>query len=126
MAYYLEPVAIKNELTLEEARILLALSYQPEVQDRKELAEFLEITEQHQAMLLGKFYKNGYLKVKKQRGKKKVDIIFLPGSEKLLTELKQAEQMFENARFAKLSESELEEYRRLSGIIKESTLNLIF
>lgn len=47
MAYYLEPVAIKHELTLEEARILLALSYIPEVKDRKELAEFLEISEKH-------------------------------------------------------------------------------
>jgi len=46
IAYYIEPVAIKYELTLEEARILLVLSHQPVVKNRKELAEFLEISSQ--------------------------------------------------------------------------------
>ena len=126
MAYYLEPVAIKNELTLEEARILLALSYLPEVKDLKELADFLEISEQHQSMLLGKFYKNGYVQVKRKREMERLEIKFLSNAEQILVELKQAEKNFENARFAKLTEKELEEYQRLSQIIKENTLKLVF
>ncbi len=126
MAYYLEPVAIKNELTLEEARILLALSYVPEAKSRKELADFLEISEQHESILLSKFYKNGYVKVKKKRGQEQLEITILPNAEKIFGELKQAEKEFENARFAKLTESELMEYNRLSELIKENTLELIF
>lgn len=126
MAYYLEPVAIKNELTLEDARILLALSYLPEVKDLKELADFLEISEQHQSMLLGKFYKHGYVQVKRKREMGRLEITFLPKAEKILVELKQAEKNFETARFAKLTEKELEEYQRLSLLIKENTLKLIF
>lgn len=126
MAYYLEPVAIKNELSLEEARVLLALSYIPEVKSRKELADFLEISEKRQSMLLSKFHKNGYVKVKKKRGQERLNITFLAGAEKLLLELKQAEQEFERARFGNLSEYEKEEYRRLTMLIKQNTLNLIF
>ncbi len=125
MAYYLEPVAIKNELTLEEARILLALSYLPEVKDRKELADFLEISERRQAVLLRKFYKNDYVKVKKKRGQEKLEIAVLSNAEKILTELKKAEENFVNARFANLTESELEEYHRLSLIMKENALRII-
>ena len=126
MAYYLEPVAIKHELTLEEARVLLALSYIPEVKDRKELAEFLEISEKHQSVLLGKFYKNGYLKIKKKRKQEVLEITFLADSEKLLSELKQAEKEFEHARMSKLSDVEIEEYHRLNALIKENILERIF
>lgn len=126
MAYYLEPVAIKNELTLEEARILLALSYIPEVKDRKELAEFLEISEKHQSVLLGKFHKNGYLKIKKKRKQESLEITFLETSEKLISELKQAEKEFEEARMSKLSDTEIEEYRRLNALIKENILERMF
>lgn len=126
MAYYLEPVAIKNNLSLEEARILLALSYVPEAKDRKELADFLEISEKHQTALLRKLYTSGYVKVKKKRGQEKLEITFLTNAEKILFELKQAEKEFENARFSKLTESELIEYNRLSEIIKENTLKIVF
>jgi len=126
MAYYLEPVAIKHELTLEEARILLALSYIPEVKDRKELAEFLEISEKHQSVLLGKFHKNGYLRIKKKRKQEALEITFLETSEKLISELKQAEKEFEEARMSKLSDTEIEEYRRLNALIKENILERMF
>ena len=126
MAYYLEPVAIKNELTLEEARVLLALSYIPEVKDRKELADFLEITEKHQSVLLTKFYRNGYVKVKKKRGKDGLDIIFDRNAQKVFDELRQAEKEFEHARLAKLTEDEIREYQRLNDLIKKNTLELIF
>ena len=126
MAYYLEPVAIKNEITLEEARILLALSHLPEVKDRKELADFMEISERRQSILLGKFRKKNYLKIKKKRGQEKLEIQFLPNAQKLLTELKQAEEHFQTARFLGLTEAEIEQYNRLSSIIKENTLRLVF
>ena len=126
MAYYLEPVAIKHALTLEEARVLLALSYIPAVKDRKELAEFLEISEKHQSVLLGKFHKNGYLKIKKKRKQEMLEITFLADSEKLLPELKQAEKEFEQARMSKLSDVEIEEYHRLNALIKENILERIF
>ena len=125
MAYYIEPVAIKHELTLEEARTLLVLSHQPVVKDRKELAEFLEISSQRLAIVLNKFRKNEYVKVSKKRGKARLEIAFYKTSEKLIDELRMAEMQFENARFSGLMESELQEYNRLSEKIKNNTLEII-
>ncbi len=74
--YYLEPIAIKTGLSLEEIHILLALSYMPVIKDRKELADFLGITEQRQAYLFSKFYRNGYFRISKIRGKEQLKIFF--------------------------------------------------
>lgn len=125
MAYYIEPVAIKYDLTLEEARVLLVLSHQPVVKHKKELAEFLEISMQRLAIVLNKLRKNEYVKVSKKRGKEQLEILFFESSEKLIEELKIAESQFETVRFSGLTEREIQEYQRLAAKIKENTLNII-
>lgn len=125
MAYYIEPVAIKYDLTLEEARVLLGLSHQPVVKHKKELAEFLEISMQRLAIVLNKLRKNEYVKVSKKRGKEQLEILFFESSEKLIEELKIAESQFETVRFSGLTERETQEYQRLAAKIKENTLNII-
>ena len=125
MAYYIEPVAIKYDLTLEEARVLLVLSHQPVVKHKKELAEFLEISMQRLAIVLNKLRKNEYVKVSKKRGKEQLEILFFESSEKLIEELKIAESQFETVRFSGLTERETQEYQRLAAKIKENTLNII-
>lgn len=125
MAYYIEPVAIKYDLTLEEAKVLLVLSHQPVVKHKKELAEFLEISMQRLAIVLNKLRKNEYVKVIKKRGKEQLEILFFESSEKLIEELKIAESQFETVRFSGLTERETQEYQRLAAKIKENTLNII-
>ena len=125
MAYYIEPVAIKYDLTLEEARVLLVLSHQPVVKHKKELAEFLEISMQRLAIVLNKLRKNEYVKVSKKRGKEQLEILFFESSEKLIEELKIAESQFETVRFSGLTERETQEYQRLAAKIKENTLDII-
>ena len=125
MAYYLEPVAIKNDLSLEEARVLLVLSHQPMVKNKKELAEFLEISQQKLTIILAGFRKKEYVRVSKKRGAESVQIVFSPESKKMVEELQMAEVQFENARFSGLSEEEQQEYQRLSACIKENTLGII-
>ena len=125
MAYYIEPVAIKNDLTLEEARVLLVLSHHPMVKNRKELAEFLEISLQSLTIIFNKLRKNEYIKVSKKRGENRLEIIFYKAAEKLIDELKIAERQFETARFSGLTERELQEYKRLSEQIKGNTLEII-
>ena len=125
MEYYLEPVAIKNDLSLEEARVLLVLSHQPIVKNKKELAEFLEISQQKLAILLKKFRKNEYVKTSKKRGKESLQITFGNAAEKLVEELRLAESQFETARFSGLSEEEQQMYQRLAERIKDNTLGII-
>ena len=125
MAYYIEPVAMKYGMTLEEARVLLVLSHQPMVKNKKELAEFLEISQQRLTIVLNKFRKNEYAKVSKKRGEDRLEILFYMTAQKLIEELKMAERQFEEARFSGLEESDMQEYYRLSAKIKENTLGII-
>ena len=125
MAYYLEPVAIKYDLTLEEARALLVLSHQPVVKHKKELAEFLEISLQRLTFILRKFRKDEYVKVSKKRRSERLEIMIYDSAQKLIHELRMAETQFETARFSGLTENELQEYHRLSSQIKENTLDII-
>ena len=125
MAYYIEPVAMKYGMTLEEARVLLVLSHQPMVKNKKELAEFLEISQQRLTIVLNKFRKNEYVKVSKKRGEDRLEILFYMTAQKLIEELKMAERQFEEARFFGLEESDRQEYDRLSAKIKENTLGII-
>ena len=125
MAYYIEPVAMKYGMTLEEARVLLVLSHQPMVKNKKELAEFLEISQQRLTIVLNKFRKNEYVKVSKKRGEDRLEILFYMTAQKLIEELKMAERQFEEARFSGLEESDRQEYDRLSAKIKENTLGII-
>ena len=125
MAYYLEPIAIKYGLSLEEARVLLVLSHHPMVKNKKELAEFLEIVPQRLAIILNKLRKCEYVKVSKKRGKEQLEITFFMNAEKLIDEVRMAETQFEKARFSGLTERELEKYKCLTAQIKENTLEII-
>lgn len=125
MAYYIEPVAIQYNLSIEEGRVLLVLSYFPVVKNRKELAEFLEMSLQRLTVILNKLRKNEYVKVSKKRGEDRLEIMFYKNCEKLVSELKMAEIQFEAARFAGLTQSQLQEYKVLSEQIKENTLGII-
>lgn len=125
MAYYLEPIAIKYGLSLEEARVLLVLSHHPMVKNKKELAEFLEIVPQRLAIILNKLRKCEYVKVSKKRGKEQLEITFFMNAERLIDEVRMAETQFEKARFSGLTERELEKYKCLTAQIKENTLEII-
>lgn len=125
MAYYLEPIAIKYGLSLEEVRVLLVLSHYPMVKNKKELAEFLEIVPQRLAIILNKLRKCEYVKVSKKRGKEQLEITFFMNAERLIDEVRMAETQFEKARFSGLTERELEKYKCLTAQIKENTLEII-
>ena len=89
---------------------------------KKELADFLEVSQQHLALILGKLNKKECLKVNKKRGQEKLEITFFLGADKIIGELRQAEKEFEKARFADLTEDELREYYRLSAKMKENAI----
>ena len=125
MAYYLEPVAIKYDLSLEETRCVLALSHYPIVKSRKELADFLEMSLKHLTFVLGKLNKRELVKVNKKRGQEKLEITFYIEADKFMGELKQAEKEFEAARIFGLTEDEVQAYYRISAKMKDNTMRII-
>lgn len=149
MERYLEVAAIKNELTLSEAFLLLHLHHFDSVVTRKELADFAGISKSSLAILLQKLALKGFIRQeellpekgapqkkekRKAKGKakerekeekqakqaKKLRITFLPAAEPVLKELEAVQQDYDRARFAGFEEEDLIAYARLSEKVRRN------
>ena len=156
LEWYLEAAALKNDLTVQEASLLLCLSHSGEIINKRELADFAGIPRRTVTILLQRLVMRGLIKqeeltvqkqeektgkekkkkekqkVKKEREKekeekgKKFRIAFLPAAEPVLEELSLVEQDFDDARFGGFDEEELIQYTRLSEKIKRNMQRILY
>lgn len=143
---YLEQVAIKNEMTLQEVRLLMYLSQPHGIDSRKELVDFTNMSWGSLSFVLQKLSARGLLKVedvrvpseaeeesekdgktkkKKTKSIRKFVITMLPASEPILKSLVAAQNDYEQARYAGFSEDELVQYEYLMNKIKENTQRVL-
>ena len=119
---YLETAALKNDLTLSDARLLLALwemNFQP---TRREVADFADLPRSTVSVSLKRLAARGLLKVLDvPRGKeqaRRMDVTFPEAAGPVLADLRIARQNYESARLAALLPGELAQYNRLEGKIQ--------
>lgn len=131
---YLEIVALKNDLSLDETRLLLYLNHSGQISTKKELADFTGMSRRSLSLTLQKLAARGLLKMEERRGPKenkaskasskspdkRLHISFLPAAKPLLAELSAVLNDYDETRFADLSQEDLTEYTRLSEKIKEN------
>lgn len=123
--YYLEPLALKNGLTLEESRLMFDLAQPHFSKTLKELADFTQMTPRHLSSLLQKLARKALLKTESRRSDRQMSISFLPAGEMLLEELSQVQSNFEKACFDGFTEEELVQYGSLSDKIKQNILKIL-
>lgn len=114
---YLETAALKNDLTLPDARLLLALwelNFHP---TRREAADFANLSRSTFSLCLKRLTGRGLLKVTDVRhGKeplRRMEIIFSPAAKPVLADLQIARQDYEAARLASLLPEELAQHSLL-------------
>lgn len=121
--YYLEPIAVKYGLSLQDVRFLLCLGESTLVCSKRDLADRLGDTPQGISRRLQKLTAKGYLKAEdampgRQRGEsrktKRIKVTLLPDADLILRELKQAEAEDAELRFSGFTEEEREIYRKLA------------
>ena len=119
---YLETAALKNDLTLSDARLLLALwelNFQP---TRREAADFANLPRSTFSVSLQRLTARGLVKVAELRqGKERswrMDITFPEAAGPVLADLRIARQNFESTRLAALQPGELAQYNRLAEKIQ--------
>lgn len=137
---YLEIAALKNDLELDEAALLLALKQAPMVKTRQELADLVGVPEHLVTMLLKRLAAKELLKVtpikpgkperreKKEKAEKqerRYSIAWMPGTEQLLADLESAEKDFEEARFADFTEEERLQWLSLCDKMKSNALRVL-
>ena len=119
---YLETAALKNDLTLPDARLLLALwelNFHP---TRREAADFANLSRSTFSLCLKRLTGRGLLKVTDVRhGKeplRRMEIIFSPAAKPVLADLQIARQDYEAARLASLLPEELAQHSLLTEKIQ--------
>lgn len=124
---YLEPCALRNDLSLREIRLLLHLSELNEVHSRRELADFCGMTKSSLSLALQRLSSKNFIKVtgvdaaaSKKSGKRALHIELLAPARSILPELTLALNDFDAARFRDFTEEEYEQYLRLSSKMHEN------
>lgn len=119
---YLETAALKNDLTLSDAKLLLALwelNFQP---TRREAADFANLPRGTFSLSMQKLAGRGLIKIADiRRGKeqaKRMDVSFSEAAKPVLADLETARQDYESARLATLLPEELEQHNRLAEKIQ--------
>lgn len=115
---YLETAALKNDLTVSDARLLLALrelNYQP---TRREVADFADLPRGALSISLQKLTGRGLVKITDIRREKeqarRMDISFSEAAKPVLADLETARQDYASARLASLLPEELEQHNQLT------------
>lgn len=114
----LETAALKNDLTLSDAKLLLALwemHFQP---TRREAADFAGLPRSTFSLSLQKLTGRGFLKITDvRRGKeqvKRMDVSFSEAAKPVLADLETARQDYASARLVCLTPEELKQYTRMA------------
>lgn len=151
LAHYLEVVALQYDLTLQDVALLLAFTQLDTVKNRRELADYTNLSVGSLSRSLQKLLARDLIKLTDVRikstdseaGTKNADrsthtslssfkssekylrIELLPAAGSILAALEAAQSDFDSARFADFSEEELAAYRALTGKIKQNTLKIL-
>lgn len=123
--YYLEPIAQKNDLTLDEVRLLLYLNQPHHSNNRRELADFVNVSPRSLSILLQKLSSKGLLKVENKRSAKQLNIVFLPTAIPILNEIAAAQSNYDHIRFTGFTEDELIQYSYFTEKIKQNMQKIL-
>ena len=129
LQYYLEPVALKYDISLPEARLMLYLHQADAVGTRRELADLTNLSRTSLSLTLKKLVSRDLITLEEEKDpetkEKQLFLTFLPESMPILEELEEAEQDCEQTRLAGLTPEELEQYQVLSAKIKQNICNVL-
>ena len=112
---YLEPVALRHDMTIQETWVMLYLSQAVWTGSRRELAEVVGLTRSTLARALQKLAARGLIQVDalEENSLRRVRILCAPTAGPVLADLALAQADCEQVRTAGLSGEELEQYERL-------------
>ena len=122
---YLESAALKNGLSLPEARLLLALEQITSVSSRKNLADFLGVSRSVLSMNLQKLTSKGLIRAEDVRdgetAKRQFQVAILPDARPVLEDLAAAQQGYIEAHLTGFTGEEAEQFALLMDKARANT-----
>ncbi|MGN0334389.1 MAG: glycosyltransferase [Lachnospiraceae bacterium] len=113
---YLEVVAIKHDLILEDVKLLFFLSQADENCTLQEIASVTGLKKTRVMFSVQKLINKEYLKLQNQKdlddkkSGKKLELEFLPAAEAIISDLLSVRTSYDQVRYAGLTEEEIEQY----------------
>lgn len=127
--HYLETAALKNDLPLADARLLLSMRQTGPSCTRRELADFADLSRGGLTLALQRLSGKELIKIEEARAadlsEKRISISFTPEAAPILSDLEAAQNDYEKARFAGFSSGELAQYHVLSNKIKQNIQDVL-
>lgn len=117
---YLEIVALKNDLSFEEAKLIFYLSQTDEACTLKEMSAVTHIKSRKLAMSIQKLISKEFIKLKeavdleKKKSDNKIEMELLSSAEPVIADLLMAKSTYLQVKYSGLSEEEIEQYELLS------------
>ena len=122
---YLESAALKNGLSLPEARLLLALVQMKSVPSRKNLADFLGVSRSSLSMNLQKLTSKGLIRAEdirdEETAKRQFQVAILPDARPVLEDLAAAQQGYIEAHLTGFTGEEAEQFALLMEKARANT-----
>lgn len=125
MDYYLEPVAIRNELDLIDIKVLWGLTQINTAESKEILADSIGISPRVYSSALQKLVQKKLVKIKRKRKPKGIIVLFLDDAESILSDIAAAENNYQKALFADFSEEEILLYRKLDDKLKRNIRKIL-
>lgn len=116
--YYLEPIAIRNELDLNDIKVLWGLKYCNVANSYSDLADSIGMSRTIHYPILQKLAQKKLIKIESERNPKQITISFSTDSNPILKDLELAEQNYKQILFADFTEEEIVQYKNLSEKMK--------
>lgn len=118
LEYQLEIISRKNNITLEESRLLYHLYFVRQYESMKEMSDFVQMSPQKTSFLLQKLVKKKIIASVSDRTK--TEITFLPDAAHIIKDFEMVEQDFDSVRFSSFSPEEQENYRAMTSQVQEN------
>lgn len=116
---YLEIVALKRDLMLEDVKLLYFMGHADEIGDTKEVASILGIKRSKLMLSLQRLVNREILEVPGwKEDSPKLELCFGEKAEEVLADILEAKNSYEQIKYAGLSEEEIEQYDLLTEKIK--------
>ena len=117
---YLEPVALKHNLSMTEIWVLFYLCHPHNVRTRRELADFIDISRSSLSRALKKLTLKNLIMIEDSRSPRQLLITLLSTADTIIADLSVVQNDFDQTRFSEFTEEELIQYAQLSDKIKDN------
>ncbi len=127
--HYLEPAALKYNLTFNELRLFSYFAEGPRLTTRRRLADLYNMPRTTLSMALQRLGGKGFIRVEEVRSsrdkERQIRIALLPAAEAVLEEIEKAEEDFEKARFQGFSETEIRQFCAMESRIQDNARKIL-